>query len=366
MADSIWQKRILQNMFYGYSLARSAHFAAQGALLPWVGLLATGEKRKKIKSYPEHLKAALPKIRSLLKADAENIVRGLYPAEVLRPEGLLTHSRRLPKVFLDAAVSARRRQKRNAQDFGAEAREFLAELPEYYTRNFHYQTGGYLSDHSAALYDHQVEMLFAGTADAMRRLPLPDLKKRWPGAGRGLRFLEIGCGTGRLTKFMALAYPQAEITALDISPFYLATARENLRGFPRVSYVKGAGENLDFRTGTFDLVYSCFLFHELPLTVRRQVLAESARVLKPDGRVGFIDSLQIDDDKSFNWALRQFPRDFHEPFYKNYVQNPIEGLLRAEGLKPEAVRYGFLSKAVLASKAPGAKSGSRRVTPTRG
>ena len=39
--------------------------------------------------------------------------------------------------------------------------------PDYY-QNFHHQTDGYLSDHQA-LYDLQVEILFNGSADAMRR-----------------------------------------------------------------------------------------------------------------------------------------------------------------------------------------------------
>ena len=42
-------------------------------------------------------------------------------------------------------------------------------LLNYYLQNFHYQTDGYLSDLSANLYDLQVEILFNGAADAMRR-----------------------------------------------------------------------------------------------------------------------------------------------------------------------------------------------------
>src|SRR5262249_56044705 len=42
-------------------------------------------------------------------------------------------------------------------------------LPDYYRQNFHFQSDGWLSDHSAALYDTQVEVLFTGAADVMRR-----------------------------------------------------------------------------------------------------------------------------------------------------------------------------------------------------
>ncbi len=47
---------------------------------------------------------------------------------------------------------------------------YLAGLPEYYGRNFHYQTEGYLSEESAELYEHQTEILFMGTLGLMRRL----------------------------------------------------------------------------------------------------------------------------------------------------------------------------------------------------
>ena len=42
--------------------------------------------------------------------------------------------------------------------------------PEYFLQHFHWQTDGYLSRKSAELYDYQVEALFAGTTDAMRRV----------------------------------------------------------------------------------------------------------------------------------------------------------------------------------------------------
>ena len=49
--------------------------------------------------------------------------------------------------------------------------------PDYYLQNFHHQTDGYLSDHSAGIYDIQVEILFNGSADAMRRRIIKPLKE---------------------------------------------------------------------------------------------------------------------------------------------------------------------------------------------
>ena len=49
-------------------------------------------------------------------------------------------------------------------------------MPDYYTQNFHYQSGGWLTEESARIYDVQVETLFFGAAGAMRRQAIPQLR----------------------------------------------------------------------------------------------------------------------------------------------------------------------------------------------
>ena len=115
-------------------------------------------------------------------------------------------------------------------------------------------------------------------------------------------------------------------------------------------FVQGAGENLAFADESFDIVYSCFLFHELPLEIRRQVLSEGRRVLKQGGIYGLVDSIQAHEGEAFQWAIEQFPQDFHEPFYKNYTLHPMENLIEAEGFNKISVKPCFLSKAVVAIK----------------
>jgi ubiquinone/menaquinone biosynthesis C-methylase UbiE len=92
----------------------------------------------------------------------------------------------------------------------------------------------------------------------------------------------------------------------------------------KVQFLRAFGEDLPFREQRFDVVYSSFLFHELPREVRRAVLAESVRVLRPGGILVVLDSIQLGDDLRFDWALERFPADFHEPFYKDYTQDHME------------------------------------------
>src|SRR5207248_10257122 len=105
--------------------------------------------------------------------------------------------------------------------------------PRYYARNFHYQTEGYLGHTSAALYDLQVELLFGGTADIMRRRLIPPVVRFAQAAGASksqpLRVLDVACGTGRLLRMLGASLPgEARLFGLDMSPHYIARAREPL------------------------------------------------------------------------------------------------------------------------------------------
>ncbi len=331
----------------GFEALRSLTFLTQN-----LALLALVERSKlKNKDFAPNMKRLLQDMQKLLKNDAQNIADGLYPASVLFTESPQDFWKRYPRIIWDSLSVSRRRLARSSNDFSAEAHEYFREVPDYFQRNYHFQTGGYLTEKSAELYEHQVEILFSGAADAMRRLLLPPLKKAFPNSqGEGLHFLEVAAGTGRLTRFVKLTFPKAKVTVLDVSHPYLRQAQKNLAAFKKVGFVQGDAAHLPFRDEQFDAVYSCFLFHELPLEVRRQVLSEGFRSLKPGGFYGLVDSGQTEDKADFEWAMKQFPVDFHEPFYKNYVQNPMEGLLVHQGFQQIQTDIGFFSKAVWGQK----------------
>ena len=345
------KKKIYNKAIFMFELARSAVYTYESLTLPLLEYLATGHSKLN-KEQLTHIKNAYAGLLKLLKQDSANIAQGLYPIEVLKTESLSQHLTRIPQIWLDGLSIARRRREKKHHEFSREELQWMRDLPEYYQRNFHFQTGGYLSEKSAELYEHQVEILFAGAADAMRRLIIPQLKAHFPYTeGEGLKFLELGAGTGRLTRFVALAFPKAQIIAMDLSSPYLKKAREtNLANMSRVDFIQGDAAEIPFTDEKFDAVFSCFMFHELPLDIRKKIMRESARVTKQGGFIGFVDSLQNDDMKELNWALEQFPQDFHEPFFKNYVMNSMEGILMHTGLEKIQKDIGFLSKAVSAKK----------------
>jgi ubiquinone/menaquinone biosynthesis C-methylase UbiE len=289
-------------------------------------------------------------MRALFERDLANIEAGLYamPHDAAQnPLRLLSRSRRF---FRDLPAVDARRLARGHSEVLDEARR--GRYPRYYLQNFHYQTGGWLSRESARLYDTQVEILFSGSADAMRRQALVPLGEALAGRDqRRAKLLDVACGTGRLLSFVKDNYPRLPVTGLDLSAEYLAEAGETLARWSGVDLVEANAESIPFEAGEFDLLTSVFLFHELPPKIRPVVAAEMARVLKPGGTLVFVDSIQYGDVSDFDALLDAFPVNFHEPYYKTYAETDLAALFGAAGLVPVSEETAFLSKVVAFRKA---------------
>lgn len=108
------------------------------------------------------------------------------------------------------------------------------------------------------------------------------------------RVLEIGCGTGRMTRWLAAHF--GEVTALDVSGEMLQRAAASLGSFSNVDFVQGTGVDLAAcGDGAFDLVFSYIVFQHVPSAdVIESYVSESARVLKPEGCFKF----QVNGDRS--------------------------------------------------------------------
>jgi ubiquinone/menaquinone biosynthesis C-methylase UbiE len=349
------------------TLDRAAYVATQGARVAWYSahyLLARrlsgpitpqGEPAFRPKSRAGDGKAVRDEFLTLFAQDRANIEAGLYPApddfSLARLPRLLAHSR---AFFADLPAVDKRRLARR----GAEVRESNeAPIPEahrypaYYLQNFHYQTGGWLTRESARLYDTQVETLFAGAGDAMRRVGLALLLAALRGRDqRTMRLLDVACGNGRFLREALRALPRLNASGLDLSPAYIEEARTRLAPWRRTELAVGAAEALPFDDGTFDAASSIYLFHELPPRVRREAAREIARVLKPGGLFLFVDSIQAGETPALDQMLEYFPIGFHEPYYGSYQQENLAALFGAAGLDVIEVKRAFLSKAILLRK----------------
>ncbi len=105
----------------------------------------------------------------------------------------------------------------------------------------------------------------------------------------GKRVLEYGCGLGG--QAFALAARGAFVTGIDISEVAVAQARRRAAAeslLPRLTFVKGDAENVDFPDRSFDLVCGSGILHHLDLG---RALGEVHRVLAGGGRGVFYEPL---------------------------------------------------------------------------
>jgi ubiquinone/menaquinone biosynthesis C-methylase UbiE len=287
---------------------------------------------------------------ALFEQDLANVEAGIYPLPADHDGSLLTLLDR-SRLFFRDLPEVEKRRKRNAthEVLNDETR---GRRPDYYLQNFHFQSGGWLTDESADRYDTQVEVLFKGTANAMRRQALPPLAEIFAGRDqRKLRLVDLGCGTGRFLDFVKQAWPRLPALGIDLSDAYIAHARRHLKRWARINLVVANAEAIPAPDKSCDAVTSIFMLHELPPEVRRTVIGEAARVLKVGGRLVMVDSLQLGDEADYDGMLRSFPQRYHEPYFESYASEDFPAIARGFGLAHRGDTKAFVSKVMVFDKA---------------
>ena len=327
---------------------RGAYRAQQASmrygLLAAHGVLRAFQGRREGPS-DDALEALQREYEALLARDLDNVEAGYYPSELLFQIPLRDYALALPRFLFDLPRVVGRIRRKDWRDLPDDLDP--SRFPAYFLRTFHWQTDGYLSRHSAGIYDLSVEVLFLGCADVMRRQVIPPLVRH---QGRrkktGMRILEVACGTGRTLGQIARALPNQRYFGVDLSPHYLERARQHLAGIAEVSLVAENAERLPYRDAYFDAATSVYLFHELPRRTRAKAMAELFRVTRPGGIVVIEDSAQLAEAADLAELLDNFSRGMHEPYYRDYIRNDLSEIAEAAGFEVRAVERAWLSKVV--------------------
>jgi ubiquinone/menaquinone biosynthesis C-methylase UbiE len=339
--------RLLDRFQYGVAQsARVAWYAGHYLALRRVSgnRPRTKEERYKIEGQLPSRDEMMRSMRDLLEKDWRNIEQGIYakPYDMKAPD-FRKLARASVRFWRDAKKVDERRMAKGHSEVNTEDRR--DKFPRYYLQNFHYQTDGWLSEDSARLYDTQVEVLFTGTADAMRRMALVPLREALEGTDpREAHLLDVASGTGRFLTFVKDNYPRLNTTALDLSPDYMKLARENLSKWSATEFIEANAEAMPLEDASQDVVTCIYLFHELPPKIRRVIAAEIARVLKPGGTFIMVDSLQFGDAPAWDSILESFPQNFHEPYYASYLSEDLPSIFGDVGVTFQWSDVGFLSK----------------------
>jgi len=132
-----------------------------------------------------------------------------------------------------------------------------------------------------------------------RKMQSPDKVVQRSGIQKDMQVLEIGCGSGAFTTFVARAVGnKGNVYALDIQPEMLQQLENKLsqpenKDITNIKLIESSAYDLPFDDNSLDLVYMITVFGEIP--DHNKALQEIKRVLKPGGILA-ITELFLDPD----------------------------------------------------------------------
>ncbi|MEQ9671898.1 methyltransferase domain-containing protein [Coleofasciculus sp. G2-EDA-02] len=168
--------------------------------------------------------------------------------------------------------------------------------PDYYLRPFHAYDKGNLQWDAAFEQEVAAYAVHANLypedrlqGDAKLRQSYHELVQKQV-AIEPQDIVDLGCGVGMSTFSLQKIYPQAKITGVDLSPYFLAVAAYNSQQDHReINWKHGAAEATGLPDTSFDLVSIFLVFHELPQMAAKAILREARRLLRPGGYLTLMD-----------------------------------------------------------------------------
>ena len=168
--------------------------------------------------------------------------------------------------------------------------------PDYYCCSFHAYDRGNLSWEAAWEVEVAAHAVHAGIWQDAGAAGDPRLRSSYHDiltsqiAVAPKDILDLGCSVGMSTFALQALYPQAKITGLDLSPYFLAVADYNSQASNAdINWVHAAGEATGLPDASFDLVSIFLVCHELPQSATRQIFREVGRLLRPGGHLTIMD-----------------------------------------------------------------------------
>lgn len=141
----------------------------------------------------------------------------------------------------------------------------------------------------ARWYDSLFEGILGGVRAMAARVAPPR---------KGMKVLDIGCGTG--AQLAIYQEGECQVSGIDLSQPMLKIARSKLDN--QAVLINGNALRMPYPDATFDLVLSSLFLHQLNPGIRAAVLGEALRVLQPEGQLLLID-FHTEDKRSMKGKL---------------------------------------------------------------
>jgi len=190
--------------------------------------------------------------------------------------------------------------------------------------------------YAGALYDRGVYYFAYGgmgpNNDLLGRLMSGWFKEEFPDF-KPKRILDMGCGNGVSTLPWKDAYPDAEVYGIDVAAPMLRYAHARAESFGKaIAFSQQDATHTDFEDGSFDLVLSCLVTHEMPVHVTKAMFKESHRLLAKGG-VLLADGGSAPAEGAEN--------EFFASWFNNNNNEPFQTGLRRLDVQSAIVEAGF-------------------------
>ena len=168
--------------------------------------------------------------------------------------------------------------------------------PDYYVTSFHAYDEGNLGWNPAMEVEVAAQAVHAriwpeagAAGDAKLRQSYHDvLLAQLPNPPKTIA--DLGCGVGMSTETLNATFPDARITGIDLSPYFLTVANYRTADtLPATTWHHAAAESTGLESGSFDFVSACLMFHELPQSAAIAILKEARRILRIGGHFAIMD-----------------------------------------------------------------------------
>ncbi len=174
--------------------------------------------------------------------------------------------------------------------------------PDYYLTSFHaYEEGnlGWEPALEATVAAKAVHARLWPEGDSrgdirLRQSYLDVLLEQLPQAPETI--VDLGCSTGLSTCALQEAYPNARITGVELSDYFLTVAKyqtnlalDSIGAINSPNWLHAAAENTGLTGNSVDLVSASLIFHELPTSAALEVIREAYRILRPGGHFAIME-----------------------------------------------------------------------------